>query len=54
MHPLGWLVKYFLMALLGAVTADKAMSLLFEVGEPYKGLMFRGSRSDDRDSRDDS
>ena len=54
MHPLGWMLKYFLMALLGAVTADKAMSAIFEVGEPYKGLFFRGGGDDDRDSRSDS
>jgi len=54
MHPLGWMIKYFLMALLGAVTADKAMSMLLEVGEPYKGLIFRDSRDDDRDSRSDT
>ena len=54
MHPLGWLLRYFLLALLGAVTADKIMSMLFEIGEPYKGLIFRGSRNDDRQCRDDS
>ena len=54
MHPLGWLLRYFLMALLGAVTADKAMSMLFEVGEPYKGIFFRGSGDNDRDHRDDA
>ena len=54
MHPLGWLVRYFLVALLGAVTADKAMDMFTEVGEPYRGLIFRGSRDDDRHCRDDS
>ena len=54
MHPLGWLIRYFLVALLGAVTADKAMGMMFEMGEPYKGLIFRGSRDDDRDDRGDS
>ena len=54
MHPLGWLLRYFLLALVGAVTADKIMSMLFEIGEPYKGLIFRGRRDDDRQCRDDS
>lgn len=54
MHPLGWLFRYFLVALVGAVTADKAMSLLFEIGEPYRGLIFRSDRDDDRNCRDDA
>ena len=54
MHPLGWLVRYFLVALVGAVTADKAIGMLAEVGEPWKGLIFRRRRNDDRKFRDDS
>jgi len=54
MHPLGWLLKYFLVALLGAVTADKAMGMVFEMGEPWKGLFFRGGRDSDRDDGDDA
>ena len=54
MHPLGWLLRYFLIALLGAVAADKTMGMLFEIGEPYKGLLFRGSGDDDRHCRDDT
>jgi len=54
MHPLGWLLRYFLVALLGAVTADKALSMIFEVEEPYKGIFFRGGRDDDRNCRDDA
>lgn len=46
MHPLGWLVRYFLVALVGAVTADKALSMIAEVGEPYRGLIFRWGRRD--------
>jgi hypothetical protein len=41
MHPLGWLIRYFLVALAGGVAADKAMGILFEIGEPLKGLIFR-------------
>jgi len=54
MHPLGWLLKYFLMALLGAVTADKAMNMVFEMGEPWRGLLFRGGGNSDRDDGDDA
>jgi len=54
MHPLGRLFRYFLLALVGAVTADKVMGMIFEIGEPYKGLIFRGRRDDDRQCRDDS
>ena len=41
MHPLGWLLRYFLVAVAGGVAVDKAMSILFEIGEPLKGLIFR-------------
>ena len=34
MHPLGWLLRYFLMALVGAVTADKIVDMVFDVDEP--------------------
>ena len=40
MHPLGWLLRYFLVAVAGGVAADKIMGLVVEVGEPLKGLLF--------------
>ena len=54
MHPLGWLVRYFMVALVGAVTADKAIGMLAEVGEPWKGFIFRGGRDSNRKRGDDS
>ncbi len=55
MHPFGWMLKYFLMALLGAITADKTIDMVApdKVGEPEGGLFFsrlwdayRGNGSD--------
>ncbi len=54
MHPLGWLLRYFLVAVAGGVAADKAMGILFEVGEPFKGLIFRRRVHNDRHSGDDA
>jgi hypothetical protein len=56
MHPLGWLLKYFLLALAAAVTTDKAidMTIADKIGEPWKGMFFRGNRDDSGGDRRDS
>jgi len=55
MHPLGWMLRFFLIALLGAATAEQVMSwLLPNVGDPEKGVTFRGSGNTDRNCRDDA
>ena len=54
MHPLGWLLKYFLAALVGGVAADKAIGILFEIGEPAKGLIFRNRVHGDKHCGDDA
>lgn len=56
MHPLGWMLKYFLAALLGAFTADKAIDVTIgdKIGEPWRGLFFRNGGNDTRRNGDDS
>ncbi len=54
MHPLGWLIRYFLVAVAGGVAADKVMGILFEIGEPLKGLIFRNRVHGDRDCGGDA
>ena len=54
MHPLGWLLRYFLVAVAGGVAADKVMGILFEVGEPLKGLIFRDRVHSNRDDGGDA
>jgi len=57
MHPLGWLAKYFLLSLVAAITADKAIDtvpIADKIGEPWRGLFFRGSRDDSGRNGDDS
>ena len=54
MHPLGWLFRYFLVALAGGVAADKAIGVLFEIGEPLKGAIFRGRVHGDRNRGNDA
>ena len=54
MHPLGWLLRYFLVAVAGGVAADKIISLRIELGEPGKGLILRDRVHGDRDCGGDA
>ena len=48
MHPLGWLTKYFLVALGMGIATDQAINAVSEVGEPAKGLIFRWGRHNNK------
>lgn len=55
MHPLGWLAKYFGVALVSGIAVDQAIeSLKVTIGEPFRGLIFRDDIRDDRDDGDDA
>jgi hypothetical protein len=55
MHPLGWIVKYFGVALVSGIAVDQAIeSIKLQIGEPFRGLIFRDSVHNDRNSGDDA
>ena len=54
MHPLGWMLKYFIGSIVGAATVVQAVKIArFELGNTVEGLIFRNSVHSDKHKRDD-
>ena len=54
MHPLGWMFKYFIGAIVGAATVVQAVKIAkFELGNTVEGLIFRDRVHTDKHKRDD-
>ena len=54
MHPLGWMLKYFIGSIVGAATVVQAIKIArFELGNTVEGLIFRNSVHTDKHKRDD-
>ena len=54
MHPLSWLFKYFIGAIVGAATVVQAVKIArFELGITVEGLIFRDSVHGNKYKRDD-
>jgi hypothetical protein len=52
--PLGWAVKYFIGAIVGASAVVQGIKILkFELGNNVEGVIFRRSSDRDRRKRDD-
>jgi len=54
MHPLSWMFKYFIGAIVGAATVVQAVRIAkFELGNTVEGLIFRLGVHPDKHERDD-
>ena len=54
MHPLSWMLKYFIGSIVGAATVVQAVKIArFELGNTVEGLIFRNSVHPDKHKRDD-
>jgi len=54
MHPLNWMLKYFIGSIVGAATVVQAIKIArFELGNTVEGLIFRNSIHLDKHERDD-
>ena len=54
MHPLGWMLKYFIGSIVGAATVVQAIKIArFELGNTVEGIIFRDRVHPDKQSRDD-
>ena len=54
MHPLGWMLKYFIGSTVGAATVVQAVKIArFELGNTVEGVIFRLGVHPDKHKRDD-
>jgi hypothetical protein len=54
MHPLSWMLKYFIGSIVGAATVVQAVKIArFELGNTLEGLIFRVGVHPDKHQRDD-
>ena len=55
MHPLGWMLKYFIGSIVGAATVVQAVKIArFELGNTVEGVIFRiGIRTDEHEGDDE-
>ena len=54
MHPLGWMLKYFIGSIVGAATVVQAVKIAkLELGNTVEGLIFRDRVHDSKQSRND-
>ena len=54
MHPLSWMLKYFIGSIVGAATVVQAVKIAkFELGNTVEGLIFRLGVHPDKYNRDD-
>ena len=54
MHPLGWMLKYFIGSIVGAATVVQAVKIAkLELGHTVEGLVFRLGVHPDKYKRDD-
>jgi len=54
MHPLGWMLKYFIGSIVGAATVVQAVKIArFELGNTVEGVIFRLGVLTDKHQRDD-
>ena len=54
MHPLGWMLKYFIGSIVGAATVVQAIKIArLELGHTVEGLVFRFGSRPDKHQRDD-
>ena len=54
MHPLGWMLKYFIGSIVGAATVVQAVKIArLELGNTYEGIIFRLGVHDSKHKRDD-
>ena len=54
MHPLGWMLKYFIGSIVGAATVVQAVKIArFELGNTVEGIIFRDRVHSDKYERDD-
>ena len=54
MHPLSWMLKYFIGSIVGAATVIQAVRIAkFELGNTVEGLIFRLGIHDNKYKRDD-
>ena len=54
MHPLSWMLKYFIGSIVGASTVVQAVKIArFELGNTVEGVIFRLGVHPDKHERDD-
>ena len=54
MHPLSWMLKYFIGSIVGAATVVQAVKIArFELGNTVEGIIFRDRVHADQYERDD-
>ena len=54
MHPLSWMLKYFIGSIVGAATVVQAIKIArFELGNTVEGAIFRVGIHSDKHQRDD-
>ena len=54
MHPLSWMLKYFIGSIVGAATVVQAVKIAkFELGNTVEGIIFRDRVYPDKHERDD-
>ena len=54
MHPLNWMLKYFIGSIVGAATVVQAIKIArLELGNTYEGIIFRLGIHPDKHQRDD-
>jgi hypothetical protein len=54
MHPLGWMLKYFIGSIVGAATVVQAVRIArLELGNTVEGVIFRLGVLTDKHKRDD-
>ena len=55
MHPLGWMLKYFIGSIVGAATVVQAVKIAqLELGNTVEGVIFRiGLRTDEHEGDDE-
>jgi hypothetical protein len=54
MHPLNWMLKYFIGSIVGAATVVQAVKIArLELGHTVEGLVFRFGSRPDKHKRDD-
>ena len=54
MHPLSWMLKYFIGSIVGAATVVQAVKIAkFELGNTVEGLIFRLGIHDNKYKRND-
>jgi hypothetical protein len=54
MHPLGWMLKYFIGSIVGAATVVQAIKIArLELGNTVEGVIFRDRVHRNKHTRDD-